>query len=145
MEIPLEDFCHLPEQLGCSLHRTAQRLTLAAEQPGCALHFRLDGLQAVLESVEISNDVEGRFFRDVVGLMLQLYSGDLEAELSWSPRGVIPDWVEVRGGESTHPLLVHIETPSPDELSSEMTSPQVERWLGEARSAWADYQRLKST
>lgn len=34
MEVPLGDFCHLPQELGCALERTDERLTLASEQPG---------------------------------------------------------------------------------------------------------------
>ena len=105
MEVPLEDFGHLPQELGCSLHRTADTLTLSSEEPGCAMHFKLRGGQAQLDTVEVSNDPQGRFFRDVVGLVMQIYSGDLEAQLTWSPRGAMEEWVEVRAGETTHPLL----------------------------------------
>ena len=132
MEVPLEDFSHLPEDLGCSLHRTAERLTLASEQPGCAMHFRLEGQQARLEGVEVSNDPQGHFLRDVVGLVLQIYSGDLDAELTWSPTGTMEDRVRVRGGE----LLSVAEEPPPQQL---------ERWLTEARGAWKEYLLLKST
>ncbi len=127
MEVPLEDFGHLPENLGCSLHRTAERLTLASEQPGCALHFRLEGEQAQLERVEVANDPDGRFFRDVVGLVMQIYSGDLDAELTWSPEGTMEERVQMRGGE----------------LQFEAEEPQVEQWLAEARSAWKAYLLFK--
>ncbi len=147
MEIPLEDFCHLPEELGCSLHRTADTLTLASDQPGCAMHFRLEGLQARLSAVEVSNDPQGRFLRDVVGLVLQLYSGDLEAELTWSPRGAMAERVQVRAGETSHPLLFQSKEQSEDETPFppvDLTLPLVEQWLADAHQAWGEYQRLKT-
>ena len=147
MEIPLEDFCHLPEELGCSLHRTADTLTLASDQPGCAMHFRLEGLQARLAAVEVSNDPQGRFLRDVVGLVLQLYSGDLEAELTWSPRGAMAERVQVRAGETSHPLLFQSGEQSADETPFppvDLTLPLVEQWLADAHQAWGEYQRLKT-
>ena len=147
MEIPLEDFCHLPQELGCSLHRTADTLTLASDQPGCAMHFRLEGLHARLDAVEVTNDPEGRFLRDVVGLVLQLYSGDLEAELIWSPRGAMAERVQVRAGETSHPLLFQSDEQSADETPlppADLTLPLVEQWLAEAHRAWGEYQRLKT-
>lgn len=148
MEIPLEDFGHLPEELGCSLHRTQNRLTLAGEQPGCAMHFRLEGPHAQLDSVEVSNDPQGHFFRDVLGLVLQIYSGDLEAELSWSPKGAMAEKVEIRAGETDHPLLFQLQGLSPDETPAppaDLTLPVVEKLLADAQQAWGEYQRLKST
>ena len=136
LEVPLEDFGHLPEELGCSLHRSEGQLTLQAESPGCAMHFRLEGQQARLDRLEISNDHEGQFFQDVVCLMLQLYSGDLEAELNWSSSGTSPQRVEVRGGETSHPWAT-LPLPQLD-----LPHSQVDRWLDDARRAWAEYQRL---
>jgi hypothetical protein len=147
MEVPVEDFGHLARELSCSLHRTADTLTLASEQPGCALHFKLEGPHARLDAVEVSNDPDGHFFRDVVGLVMQLYCGDLEAELTWSPRGAMENRVLVRAGETTHPLLYQGEARSPDELPvlvDENTLAKVEAWLVEAKLAWAEYHRLKS-
>ena len=137
MEIPLDHFEHLPRQLGCSLMRTAGHLTLASDQPGCAMHFRLDGGQARLERVEVTDDPQGHFLRDVVGLALQLYSGDLEAELTWSPCGSMETQVEVHAGETVHPLLFQ---PMP---VLDLTVSLVEQWLADARRAWGEYQRLK--
>lgn len=140
LEVPLEDFAHLPQELGCSLHRSAGRLTLASDQPGCALHFRLEDGQAWLEAVEVKDDPQGRFFRDVVGLVLQMYSGDLEAELSWSPKGAMEERVHVRAGETTHPLLFQADEPMP---VVDLAIPRLEQWLADARRAWGEYQRLK--
>lgn len=151
MDVPLEDFCHLPQQLGCSLHRAGDTLTLTSEQPGCAMHFEVEGLQARLAAVEVSNDPQGRFFRDVVGLVLQLYSGDLEAQLTWSPRGAMAERLLVRGGETTHPLLVHgHESPggqSPDETPpppADDSLPRAEAFLAEAHLAWGQYLQLRT-
>lgn len=145
----------MPQELGCSLHRSATFLTLASDQPGCALHFKvIDGGLARLEKVEVTKDTEGRFFRDVVGLMLQVYSGDLEAELTWSPKGAMEDWVEIRSGETTHPLLYQPESSweaEPQELppeppfNAELSLPLIEQWLDEAAAAWEEYLRLKGS
>jgi hypothetical protein len=140
MEIPVEDFGHLPQELGCSLQRTEKTLTLVhSEQPGCVLHFKVEGLQAQLASVDIGHDPEGRFFRDVLGLILQLYSGDLEAKLTFSPQGAMDERVQVRAGESTHPLLFQGEA-----LPREISFEHVEQWLAEAQQAWSEYRSLKS-
>lgn len=149
LEVPIEDFRHLPQELGCSLHRSAQMLTLASDQPGCAMHFRLDDRMARLEAVEVNNDPEGRFFRDVVGLVLQIYSGDLEAELTWSPSGAMEEWVEIREGETSHPLLFQPEDREPMEPAEvpppevDPALPLVEQWLSDAQRAWNEYQRLR--
>lgn len=149
MEVPLEDFVHLPQELGCSLHRTADTLTLASDQPGCAMHFRVEEGQAQLEAVEVKNDPDGRFLRDVVGLVLQIYSGDLEAELTWSPPAALDERMLVRAGETTHPLLfqqgeaLRLQLEQAPLPSLELSLPLVEQWLADAREAWGEYQRLK--
>lgn len=151
LEVPVEDFAYLPQELGCSLHRGARSLTLASDQPGCAMVFSLDekGELARLEAVEVKGDPEGRFFRDVVGLVLQVYSGDLEAELTWSPSGAMDEWVEIRSGETSHPLLFQPEAsrgPDPAELpppSLDLSLPLIEQWLDDAERWWAEYLRLK--
>ncbi len=138
MEVPLEDFGHLPQELGCSVERTETTLSLVSEQPGCALHFKLQGPQAQLLAVDVGHDPEGRFFRDVLGLVLQIYSGDLEAKLTWSPHGAMEEKVQVRAGETTHPLL------SQSECLALRSFQHVEQWLTEAQQAWAEYLSLKS-
>jgi hypothetical protein len=138
MEVPLEDFGHLPQELGCSVKRTETTLSLVSEQPGCALHFRLEGGQAQLLAVDVGDDPQGHFFRDVLGLVLQIYSGDLEAKLTWSPRGAMEETVQVRAGETTHPLL------SQAECLQLRSFQQVDQWLAEAQQAWAQYRSLKS-
>ena len=141
LEVPLEDFEHLPEELGCSLHRTERELTMESDVPGSAMHFKLEGAQASLVRLVVTNDPQGRFFRDVVCLLLQIYSGDLEAELSWSSPGAKREQVRVRGGETTHPLLVpaeHAPPPSDDSLA------RAEVWVVEAQQAWGEYQRLRA-
>ena len=143
LEVPVEDFDHLPQELGCSLHRSGFGLSMESEVPGCAMHFRVEGEQARLHRLEIANDPQGQFFRDVVCLMLQLYSGDLEAELSWSPPSPTREVVEVRGGETSHPLAALPELGPLPQL--ELLLPRVEQWLAEAARAWAEYQRLKAT
>lgn len=147
----MEDFAHLPCELGCSLHRSAHRLTLASDQPGCAMHFKvLESGLARLEHIEVTKDPEGRFFRDVVGLVLQVYSGDLEAELTWSPRGAMDEWVEIRSGETSHPLLYQPESTWKEQPAApepafdlDLSLPLIEQWLNDAEEAWEEYLRLK--
>ncbi len=141
LEVPVDDFEHLPQELGCSLHRTATVLTMESELSGSTMRFRVEGEQARLERLEISNDPQGLFFRDVVCLLLQIYSGDLEAELSWSPPAATREVVEVRGGETSHPLVDLPELGPLPQL--ELVLPKEEQWLAEAARAWREYQRLK--
>jgi hypothetical protein len=104
---------------------------------------------ALLEGVEVKNDPEGRFFRDVVGLVLQLYSGDLEAELTWSPSGAMEERVEIRAGETSHPLLFqpedegHQEPAEIQEPEVDLSLPLIEQWLADAQKAWDEYVRLR--
>ena len=118
------------------------------------MHFQVvEGGLARLANVEVTSDPEGRFFRDVVGLVLQVYSGDLEAELTWSPRGAMDEWVEIRSGETTHPLLFQPELDEPKStrepqpleppFNLDLSLPLIEQWLDDAEKAWAEYLRLK--
>lgn len=145
LEVPLDDFEHLPQELGCSLHRHGESLTLADDQPGCELHFRVDDGSGWLERIELRDDPHGRFFRDVVGLMFQLYSGDLQAELWWEGDGAPPLTVTVIEGETDHPLLFQqlAETEPPSGIDLEW--PLIEQWLADAQQAWGEYQRLKQS
>jgi hypothetical protein len=112
------------------------------------MHFRPEGGLARLEGIEVTNDPEGRFFRDVVGLVLQLYSGDLEAELTWSPSGAMEERVRIRAGETSHPLLFQPdeEPQQPallEEESVDLALPLIEQWLADAQRAWDEYLRLR--
>jgi len=142
LEVPLEDFEHLPRELGCSLHRRGELLTLGCETPGNEMHFEVDGESAFLTRIDIKQDVHGRFFRDVVGLMLQIYAGDLDAELVWSTKSPHDTHVEIRHGETSHPLLFQEpqEAPLP---AVDVSLPLIEQWLADAEAAWGEYQRLK--
>jgi hypothetical protein len=42
---------------------------------------------ATLKQVRISHDPHGHFCRDVLGLLAQVYGGDVDAELEWAPSG----------------------------------------------------------
>lgn len=149
MEVPLEDFEQLARDLGCSLHRSAQQLSLVSPQPGCAMHFRVEESQARLISIDVHEDPQGVFFRDVVGLVLQLYSGNLEAELTWSPDGALEEHVHIHAGETSHPLLFEAR-PAPEDAEDsrlpvvDFSVPLIEQWLADADQAWEEYMRLKS-
>lgn len=147
LEVPVEDFEHLPRELGCSLHRHGEHLTLACEQPGCEVHFEVEGEFAYLCSIDLKDDPQGRFFRDVVGLLLQLYGGDLEAQMRWSPPGPDDGPIEVRNGETSHPVLFESPEEPPDATPPpvDVSMPMVEQWLADAEAAWAEYQRHKQS
>ncbi|MFZ5443643.1 MAG: hypothetical protein ACOZQL_26790 [Myxococcota bacterium] len=146
LEVPVEDFEHLPRELGCSLHRHGDVLTLGDDQPGCELHFRVEGPSAWLERISLQDDPFGRFFRDVVGLLLQLYSGDLEATIEWDGDEPPPREVVVLAGETSHPLLFqHLAEPAPPLVDVDLALPLIEQWLHDAQAAWDEYQRLKAS
>lgn len=148
LEVPIEDFEVLPRELGCSLLRHGdERLTLATEQIGCSLHFVIAGDVACLTRVEIDQDPKATFFTDVLALLVQLYGGDLEAELKWDRPGVYDAHLSVKAGETNHPLLFQgegeelLEASQPDDFSMSL----VERAIEESRAAWGEYVRLRLT
>jgi hypothetical protein len=131
LEIPIEDFEGLTRELGCSLHRGARDLTLAGAHDN-ALEFELAGEVATLKQVRISHDPHGHFCRDVLGLLAQVYGGDVDAELEWAPSGAAESHLSIVGGDTSHPLLFQ----PPETLE------QVEQWLADAKRWWDEYQRL---
>lgn len=138
LEIPLEDFARLPQQLGCSLHTSAGELVLADEQP-CELRFVVEDGRALLTAIDVRGDVQARFVRQVLGPLLIEYRGDLDAELEWSPPRSEASCLLVLGGTSTHPLWEGVRAaPRP-----RATDARVEELLAEGRSAWAEYQRRR--
>lgn len=137
LEIPLEDFDHLPQELGCSLHRRGDELTLCPDRPGCEVSFvRHDDGLASLSRVKIEGDRDGWFLREVVGLLFQVYSGDLSATLTWSGGGNEETRLEFHGGETTHPFLAAA-------VNEEIRTDALHEALEEAATHWAEYQRLK--
>lgn len=137
LEIPLEDFDHLPQELGCSLHRRGDEITLSPDRPGCELTFSI-GLEnfASLRSVKIEGDRGGWFLREVVGLLFQVYSGDMIATLTWSSGGNEETRLEFHGGETSHPFLAAA-------VNEEIRHDALHAALDEAAAHWAEYQRLK--
>jgi hypothetical protein len=136
LEVPLSDFDHLPQELGCSLHRRGSLITLAPDRPGCEVTFSVDGNSAFLKSVKIEQDAGGWFLRDVLGLLFQVYSGDLVAQLTWSGGGQEETRLVFRDGETSHPFLVQ-------PLAEEFAWDALQTALDDAAEAWAEYQRLK--
>ena len=143
LEIPFEDFEALPRELGCCLHRHGDsRLTLATEAAGCALDFEVEGPRARLVKIAIEQDPDAEFTRDVLGLLMQLYSGDLEVALRWDRAGAYASHLSIVGGETSHPLLVvqePQEAPFPEDFSMDL----VDRCIDEGRAAWGEYVRHK--
>ncbi len=147
LEVPIADFEHLPRELGCSLHRQGPHLALACEQPGCELHFEIEGDFAHLSRVDVKDDPHGRFLRDVVGLVMQIYSGDLDADLSWAEPSPHDLHLEFRNGETSHPLLFQ-STQEPQEnngLAIDVSLPLIAQLLDDAQAAWTEYLRLKQS
>jgi hypothetical protein len=143
LEIPLLDFELLPAQLGCSLLRGQDCLTLAPERPGCSLLFTVEDERAHLSHLSLHDDEDGRFMREVVGALFVAYQGELEATLAWSD-GVVQPPLSIRGGETEHPLLSGtldpVEVPGPASISLAL----LEQWLADARQEWGLYQQQKA-
>lgn len=145
LEVPCEDFEVLPRELGCSLHRHGgARLTLATEAAGCALDFELEQGIARLSAIAIEQDPDADFTRDVLGLLMQLYSGDLEATLHWERQGVYGSHLVITGGETSHPLLVATE-PQETALPDDFSMDRVDRFVEEGRAAWGEWVRLRGS
>lgn len=136
LEIPLEDFDHLPQELGCSLHRHSDQITVSPDRPGCEMTFTTDEHVATLSGVKIEGDRGGWFLREVVSLLFQVYSGDLIAKVTWSSGGNEETRLEFHGGETSHPFLAAA-------VSEEIRHDALHAALDEAAAHWAEYQRLK--
>lgn len=146
LDIPVSDFEHLPEHLGCSLQRTANTLVLAASQAGCSMSFTIVDDQATLTDLEIGTDLAERFTRDVVAALFVMYGGSLDASLRYSPEKDTPPLI-IDQGQTSHPLLDEAELVEVDdgEIERSASLAMIEQWLSDAHAAWAEYQRLKQT
>lgn len=151
LTVPLEDFEHLPAELGCSLHRKRDALVLAGDQPGCWLEFVVEAGAAVLHELCVEDDEGGQFAIDVVGLLFQVYGGDLSADLRWQPELPHLGELEILEGDTASEVLTDAAAASLEPLpASEPQDPlddaaleRLERFLAEAEAAWAEYQALK--
>lgn len=144
LDIPVSDFEHLPEHLGCSLQRTANQLVLAASQAGCSMSFTIVDDHATLTDLEIGTDLAERFTRDVVAALFVMYGGSLDASLRYSPEKDTPPLI-IEQGNTSHPLLDEGETFDGQEIERSASLAMIEQWLSDAHAAWAEYQRLKQT
>jgi hypothetical protein len=153
LQIPIEDFDAIPARLDVTLTREGDEILLSNEQPGCALRFEVKGEHAELCDVRIKTDQQGRFFQQVLGVLLIEYQGDLDALIEWNaPKGVRAP-VKVVRGETNYPLLASLRAArtgqkSPlvelgDEDTLTTLEDRVEKHLTSARAAWEEYQRLK--
>jgi hypothetical protein len=146
LDIPLSDFGHLPEELGCSLQRSGNKLVLAPSQAGCSMSFTVVDEQASLTSLEISTELAEWFTRDVVGVLFVTYGGNLDASLRYSPEKDAPPLI-IEQGHTSHPLLDQAEPFEVDggPMGRPGSLAMIEQWLSDAHAAWAEYQRLKQT
>ncbi len=153
LQVPLEDFDALPARLDVTLTREGDEILLSNEQPGCALRFEVKGENAELAEVRIKHDDKGRFFQQVLGVLLIEYQGDLEALAEWNaPKGLRTP-VKVVRGETSYPLLASLRAARPraplpeggDEDTVTTLEERVDRHLTHARAAWEEYLRLKSS
>lgn len=145
--VPVGDFDHLPRQLGCSLHRGPGRLTLAPERDGCSLEFELElgEEHARLTRLSLTDDLDGRFLRDVVVTLMVAYHGDLEASLDWTPPLPLPQpRLVIRGGETKHPFLAQHEHAGGEWAeAAEVSLDELEEYLAIAHRAWREYRALR--
>lgn len=132
LEIPLEDFEELPRELGCSLHRHGAELTLATTEDNTLVFDVRDGV-AELNLVRVTADPHGNFCRDVLGLLAQVYGGDLEAELHWQPERPNESRLSIVNGDTEHPLL----------FQAPVAEASVEDALADATRWWNEYLRLR--
>ncbi len=147
LEVPIKDFRTFPELIGCTIQDRGEDsafIVTHPDQPGCSLTFHPFGDHyAYLGSVEIKDDAQGRFFQQVLGVLMLQYSGNMACELEWNqPKGERVR-VDVINGESTYPLLASLAAAEKKKIHP-IDSPKVEALQNEAKSAWAEYQRLKA-
>ena len=142
LEVPADQIAQLAKQLGCVAKESVREVVLLGSAPGCSLHFdRVDTL-LLLREVEVVDDENGLFAVHVLGRLLSIFEGELEAIIVTTPAELYPAQLSVQGGESSHPLFATVMatlTPalSPAELD------RVERLLADARDAWQTWQRSK--
>jgi hypothetical protein len=148
LEVPIKDFRTFPELIGCTIQDRGEDsafIVTHPDAPGCHLMFHPFGDHyAFLGSVEIKDDTQGRFFQQVLGVLMIQYCGNLSCEIEWNqPKGERVR-VDVIAGESTYPLLASLVAAEKKKIHP-VDSPKVEALLTEAKSAWAEYQRLKAS
>lgn len=147
LEVPVKDFRLFPQLLGCVINDSGEGsayLVQHPDSPGCHLMFHSnDDRVAYLGSMEIKDDAQGRFFQQVLGVLMVQYGGSMTGEVEWNqPKGE-KTRVEIIAGESTYPLLASLSAGQKKKLQP-ADSPKIEALLNEAKSAWAEYQRLKA-
>ncbi len=152
LEIPLADFADLPAKLTVDVERDGELLTVKGDQPTCHLRFRVDGDRAVMTELVIKSDVQGRFFQQVLGVLLVEYQGDFRGTVSWSlPKGDRAE-VVVDKGETFYPLLAVLAAARKGALREHESAPshppeltRAEKLQAEGRAAYEEYQRLKAS
>jgi hypothetical protein len=172
LELPRLALERLPSELGSVLPVQAERdedgsLVIEHEGQESFLRFHVQGDNAELVELSITQDAQGAFFQKVLGALMVRFHGDLRARLVFDPRENPSNepWVEVsiERGRTTWPglatqsaamRLAHAaaEGGSVDasgeegELPEEPLTPEEEelsRILVRADAAWQEYQRLK--
>ncbi len=142
LELPGDQIAQLARQLGCILTESAREVVLLGPSAGCSLHFdRVDTL-LLLRELTVIDDEDGLFAVHVLGRLLSIFEGELEATVVTTPAELYPAHLSVKGGESSHPLFATV-MPSLTPAMSPAELERVERWLTEAREAWGTWQRSK--
>jgi len=142
LEVPLAQLDALAARLGCAVKTSSREVTLLADDVNCALTFdRVDAL-LLLREARVIDDENGLFAVNVLGRLLSIFEGDLEAAVVTTPANLYPTLLSVQSGESSHPLFATI-MPALTPVLSDAEVERVERLLDEASAAWAQWQRSK--
>jgi hypothetical protein len=125
---------------------------LRFESRGGRLVLALENEAFVASELEIFDDRGGEFFRLVVLNLAIAYGGDLRCRLHWANPG---SGLEADGAEvvieagrsnvkpSTQPAAWMARRPAPAPEIADALAEEIAAKLEEARSHWAEYQRLK--
>lgn len=158
LSVPREILERLPEELDTACRLVVERedgeLVLAEKSGDSFVRFRENKEQVGMSGALICNDLEGKFFREVLCALLMRYGGDIEARVMWNDPSLnsAGDYAElsIKGGRVMPSAAARaasnvlraaapdLAPPTPPELR------EIEELLDRADREWAEYQRLKA-
>lgn len=161
--VPRETLERLPEDLDTEvklvLEREEGELVLAESKGDSFLRFREIKGQVAMSGALICNDVEGRFFREVLCALVMRFGGDMDARIMWNDPALNTggDYAELRmrGGKAQASRNVTqnvLRAVAAGEATAQGGAPifnekelmEIEKLLERADREWAEYQRLKA-